>query len=165
MLAARRPRGFTLIEVAVVMLLIAIVLSMVGVRLGEDDNSRLREEAKRLAVLLQTAQEEAVLLGKTIAITFESDSYSFSLLTADQSEPFENEILRKRSLPEGMTFSKREIEGAEETEEPPQLPLPATGEVPPFILILKLGEYRWRLEGEFGGEIKSSAPVPAEERV
>src|SRR3990167_5000413 len=50
--------GFTLIEVAVVMLVIVIVLGIVSVNLEPDRDSIVRDEANRLALLLQTAQQE-----------------------------------------------------------------------------------------------------------
>ena len=142
------------------MLLIVIVLGMVSLRPGEDDSAKLRNEARRLAMLLQTAQEEAILLGQTIAVTIEPKSYYFSVLEDGKYEPPENEHLGPRPLPEGMKFSSVIIEGVTETEEAPRLLVPSTGEVAPFTFILKLGEHRWRLEGEFGGEIKSSEPEP-----
>ena len=148
-----------MIEVAVVMLLIAIVLGLVNLQLGEDETSQLRYEAKRLAMLLQTAQEEAILQGQTIIITIEPKGYYF---TSDGSDKLETEGLHSRPLPRGMKFSSVTIDGISETKEAPHLTVPATGEVPPFIFILKLGKYLWRLEGEFGGEIKSSAPESEE---
>ena len=51
----RLNRGFTLIEVAVVMLVIVIVLGIVSVNLEPDRDSIVRDEANRLALLLQTA--------------------------------------------------------------------------------------------------------------
>ena len=47
----RHNRGFTLIEVAVVMLVIVIVLGIVSVNLEADRDSIVRDEANRLALL------------------------------------------------------------------------------------------------------------------
>ena len=142
------------------MLLIVIVLGMVTLQLGDDDSTKLNYEANRLAMLLQTAQEEAILQGQTITLTIKPKGYNF---TGEHSKPFENDEQRSHPLPDGMKFSSVTIDGVSDFKEPPNLTVPATGEVPPFIFILKLGKNRWRLEGLFGGEIKASAPTSDEE--
>jgi general secretion pathway protein H len=159
-----------MIEVAVVMLLIAIVLGLVNLQLGEDETSQLRYEAKRLAMLLQTAQEEAILQGQTITLTIEPKGKRESYYFIDaNSERIKTDGLQTVALPPGMTFFSViidgvpvVIDGVQAAKDPPRLPVPATGEVAPFTFILNLGKDRWRLEGEFGGEIKSSAPESEE---
>jgi len=59
-----RAPGFTLIELVVILLLLAIVLGMVGVNLARDDSGRLRDEAARLDVSIKAARQEAVLQGR-----------------------------------------------------------------------------------------------------
>ena len=68
---ARSQRGFTLIEVAVVMLVIVIVLGIVSVNLEPDRETPVRDEARRLVLLLQTAQQESILQGKILAVAIE----------------------------------------------------------------------------------------------
>ena len=166
MIAVQRHRGFTLIEVAVVMLLIVIVLGMVGLQLGDDDSAKLRDEAKRLAVLLQMAQEEAILRGATISVAIEPDGYHFSVLTPEgKLEPLDtNETLHPRSLPDDMEFSSVSIEGAMETDETPPVLLSPTGEITPFTITLKLREISWQVVGSFDGDIKPQAPPAENER-
>lgn len=53
--APRRTAGFTLIELAVVMLLLVIVLAMVGINYAPNDESAVHTEADRLSLLLQSA--------------------------------------------------------------------------------------------------------------
>ncbi|MDO8704124.1 MAG: prepilin-type N-terminal cleavage/methylation domain-containing protein [Sulfuricaulis sp.] len=167
MTTAQHHRGFTMIEVAVVMLLIVIVLGMVNLRLSEDDATKLRYEAKRMAMFLQSAMHEAIFQGQTIHIMIEPEGYYF---TDANSEPIETEGLRKVPLPPGMKFSSLvingdpvEIDDVSNTKNPPYIIVPATGEVPPFIVILKLGKDRWQLESEFGGNSKDPVPVPNDE--
>ena len=85
--AGRRQQGFTLIEIAVVMLIIVIILGIVSVNLEPDPESGVRDEAKRLVLLLQTAQDEAILQSKVLAVAFEPQGYSFQVL--DEKNEFQ----------------------------------------------------------------------------
>jgi type II secretion system protein H len=69
--------GFTLLEVLVVVLLMAVTVSFVVVNLGPDDREKLRGEASRLAASIQQAQDEAVMTGTTLAWVGEGDSYHY----------------------------------------------------------------------------------------
>ena len=51
-------RGFTLVEVLVVLVIVAIAASMVSLSVGRGDN-RLRADAERLADAFTVAQSEA----------------------------------------------------------------------------------------------------------
>jgi prepilin-type N-terminal cleavage/methylation domain-containing protein len=51
-----RVFGFTLIELIVVMLLLVVIAGMVVLNLGGDDAGEVREEAERLALLLNTVE-------------------------------------------------------------------------------------------------------------
>lgn len=136
------------------MLIIVIILGIVGVNLEPDRESAVRDEAKRLALLLQTAQEEAILQGKVLAVAFEPQGYSFQVL--DEKKEFQplpqDDVLRPRPLPLHIEISSVEIEGAPETGTPRLLLFP-TGELPPFTITLANGEIRWQVQGMLTGKI------------
>jgi general secretion pathway protein H len=163
MVTTRRHAGFTLIEVAVVMLVIVIILGMVTINLGGDDTATVRLEARRLALLLQTAHEEAILNGRIVAVALKEDGYTF--LEVDSKGKFrpleQDSVLRARPLPLGMVLSAVKIEGAPDDAEPRLLLFP-TGELLPFSLTLSHGQARWQVIGEYNGEITTLAP-PADE--
>ncbi len=69
----RLHRGFTLIEVMVVLTIIAITVSLVSVSLRDGAQSRLEHEAVRLAALLEGARAESRTLGVTVRWQLESD--------------------------------------------------------------------------------------------
>ena len=154
MTRAHRDRGFTLIELLVVVLLIVIVLGMVTVNLGPDRESSVRDEANRLALLLRTAQQEAILQGKILAVALETQGYYFLVLNASgKYTPLPtDDVLRARPLSSGITISDVNIEGAPETKSPRLILFP-TGELPPFTVTLLLGDIRWQVQGTLTGEI------------
>jgi general secretion pathway protein H len=158
--------GFTLIEVAVVMLVIVIVLGIVSVNIEPDRETPVRDEARRLAALLLTAQQEAILQGRILAVAIEPQGYYFLMLNDNNEfKPMAgDEILRARPLPSGIVISTVDIEGMQETEETetPRLILLPTGELSPFTVIFSQGDIRWRVEGTLTGEITAQTLAPAE---
>ena len=105
----RSQQGFTLIEVAVVMLVIVIVLGIVSVNLDPDRETPVRDEARRLVLLLQTAQQEAILQGKILALAIEHQGYYFLMLNEkNEFKPMtDDEVLHARPLPPGIVISTR----------------------------------------------------------
>lgn len=76
-------RGFTLIEILVVMVIVGIMVSLVGVRLMPDDDRLLASEAQRLALLLEQARDQAVVSGEPVGLTMEQGGYRFWEMDAD----------------------------------------------------------------------------------
>jgi len=161
-----KQRGFTLIEVAVVMLVIVIVLGIVSVNLEPDRETPVRDEARRLVLLLQTAQQESILQGKILAVAIERQGYYFLMLNDNKEfKPVDgDEVLRARPLPSGIVISRVDVEGVPEDDETdiPRLILLPTGELSPFTVIFSRGDVRWQVEGTLMGEITAQTAAPAE---
>ena len=60
--------GFTLLEIMVVVVLIALTVTLVGMNLGRDTDQIAQLEATRFARLLSQVRDESVLTGKSYAI-------------------------------------------------------------------------------------------------
>jgi len=73
-LTHNKKNGFTLIELLVVLVVMGIALSMVVVQLLPDERAVLREEAQRLALLLENAGLEARANGRSLAWTVGNNS-------------------------------------------------------------------------------------------
>lgn len=156
-LQQRRARGFTLIELLVVLLLIGIIVAMAGLSFGDDDTSVVRDESQRLALLLQSAQEEAVLAGRIIAVRFDENGYQFFELNPDgKLEPWEQEPWRPRAWGPGVAVIRTASMDSRQNEE---IMLQPTGEMTAFSLILSRGKARWRVDGKAHGEITLAPQV------
>ena len=94
-----KGRGFTLIELLVVLVIVGVALGAVVFKITPDDRQILKEEASRIALLLQTARDEAVLRNRPIAFEAEPDRYRFLIRENNQWQILTgDEILRERAF-------------------------------------------------------------------
>jgi general secretion pathway protein H len=109
---AYEAQGFTLIEMLVVLMIIGLFIGLVSAVTRPDDRAVLEVEAQRLATLLDFAATKSRLTGKSIAWTAQTGDYRFWQYQEDSgwSEIRDNDLLRARTLPDGMAFSDLSIE-------------------------------------------------------
>lgn len=158
--APKSVSGFTLIEIAVVLLIITITIAMVGINLQRGDNNRVQEEADRIVILLQAARDEAILQGQVFAVQFTQEGYRFLRLNhKGKLELIENDdVLSPRTLPDGVSLSFT-VDGAVADSEA-GLILDPSGSFIPFVLTLRAGESTWQALGLANGKIQSLPPEP-----
>jgi len=72
-----RSRGFTLLEMLVALVVVAIGLSVATIALKPDPRRPLAQEAERLALLFEQAREESRLSGTPLAWQWQDDGYVF----------------------------------------------------------------------------------------
>jgi general secretion pathway protein H len=113
-----KGRGFTLIEMLVVLLIMGLIVGLVSAIAQPDDRALLRVEAERLAQLLDLAATKSRLTGKSIAWTANGPGYQFWQFSEDTrwSEIRDDDSLRARALPQGMTISDLRVENMRSPE-------------------------------------------------
>jgi general secretion pathway protein H len=136
----RPARGFTLIELMVVLLVMGLAAGLIGVLAQPDERTRLRVEAERLAELLDLAATESRFTGKPIAWVAESATYRF-WRSSDIGWLEAGDMLRARSLPAGMAISALRIEFD------PYVPVT-------YELQMSLGDARYAVVGSPLGEVR-----------
>lgn len=148
-------RGYTLIEVLVVVLIIGIVLGVVGLQVSGGEQRAVRDESERLALLMQHAQEEAILRARPIVFESSADGYRFFLPAADGKLAVmeDDPVLHPRTLPSALRIAAVEIDGAR-AGETAQILISPTGEIVPFSIVFEQGAARWQVLGSADGRIR-----------
>jgi len=100
--APQRGRGFTLIELLVVMVIIGVTLGLVSLNAIPSQQQSLRNEAERIALLLQLARDEAIVRNRQIAFEAEPDRYRFLVRNEKQWQVVtQDDLLREREFKHG----------------------------------------------------------------
>ncbi len=144
-------RGFTLLELLVVVFIVGILATLITLSVGVVNDDRvLRTEAERLEALVRLASEEATLGARELGLNFEPHAYMFMTLdplrnlwvTADLGDE-----LRRRELDESIVL-ELEIDGLQivlkefvQTDKidagKPQIFIFSSGDISPFFLRLR----------------------------
>lgn len=94
-----RVRGFTLLELLIVMVIAGITLGMVSFNAMPDDRQALQNEAQRIALLMQLARDEAIVRNRPIAFEAEPDRYRFMIREENAWKPLaQDDMLREREF-------------------------------------------------------------------
>jgi len=106
-MAPPHTRGFTLLEIMLVMVVMAAVAAFVLPNLFRPATATLDDSARHLARLLRLASEEAQLRGVPLRWNAWSDHYNFEL-AADGSEwqPLTDQPFASQPLPDGVSISE-----------------------------------------------------------
>ena len=148
-------RGFTLIEMLVVLMIMGLFVGLVSTITQPDDRAVLQLEAERLSQLLDFAATEARLTGKSIAWTADESGYRFWRAGDDGAwtEIRDSELLRARTLPQGVVVSDFRVEnmrpqGAMRLEFAPQ------GSSLAFTISMSFGGAHYAVTGSPVGEVR-----------
>jgi general secretion pathway protein H len=147
-----RSKGFTLVEILVVIVIMAAVISIAVLSVSSTGrDSQLDEESRRIEGLVGLLHERALLEGRDFGLRIEPTAYEFVVYDArrdrwmmlDQEREF-----RHRDLPKGITFQlqldsqtvvikavDRNLTGGDPPG--PQVAIAASGEGTPFRLTLQ----------------------------
>jgi general secretion pathway protein H len=156
--APGQARGFTLIELLVVVAIIVVTVGLAGAQLMRGPGDVVREESERLALLLRSAREEAILQGRVFAFGAGRESYRFLRLERNGrlKVASADELFRPQRLPAGIVIEALQIEGAGEAAQDGLVFLPS-GELPAFRIVLRGGGARWSVVGAPDGTIRAQA--------
>jgi general secretion pathway protein H len=104
--ARRRARGFSLMEIMVVVAIIGLVTSMIMIQFsGSSRDTQLDQEAERLDALFAYVREQAELQTRDYGFRINERGYSFVVFDVLANEwrlAEEDDALRARELPEGI---------------------------------------------------------------
>ena len=150
-----KNRGFTLLEILIVVFIIGIVLSLVSLTIAPSEGRALSQEAKRIYLLMEMTREEAILNTQEMAFAVTGEGYAFQKFSAEGWQSLEDDsVLKERTLPEqirmdlsilgeevdlaGIEQAEAEAQEGEEAEVSvlSRIFFLSSGEVTPFELFL-----------------------------
>jgi general secretion pathway protein H len=147
-----RNRGFTLVEILVVVVIMVIVASFAILAIGTSGrDTQLDEETRRIEGLIGLLHERALLEGRDFGMRIEPTAYEFVVYDSfrDRWMPFDDDHeFRRRDLPKGVSFQLqldsqivviKPIDHNLSTDQAPPAPqvaIAASGEGTPFRLTL-----------------------------
>ncbi|RXU58558.1 type II secretion system protein GspH [Pseudomonas protegens] len=144
-----KQRGFTLIELMVVLVIIGIASAAVGLSIKPDPLQQVRKDAERLAQLLQVAQAEVRADGRPITWRATAKGFAFSRRAESGSGIDDlrgDPLLRPRAW---------ETPGLQVRIEPgPRLILNAEWITPPLRLVLSDGRHSLGVERNATGQLR-----------
>jgi general secretion pathway protein H len=177
---SRAVRGFTLIEVMVVVLIIGIMYGVAVFTLGDREQEEIRTAAQRLHATLRLAADEAIIRGRPVGFTLTPDGYAFLLpdaagewqqITADRAlgprslASVVTTAINAAVMPEALADPGDEaarapsaanaVDGQDRDGPRPQTVLLPTGELVPFRITLHGSDPHpyWLIEGRINGGI------------
>ena len=97
--ALRRQRGFSLLELLVVLVIVGITLGMVTLNVMPNGQKALQDDAQRVALLLQLARDEAIVRDRPVAFEADENHYDFQVRNDNSWGPIaDDDMMRDREF-------------------------------------------------------------------
>jgi len=155
-----RPRGFTLIEVLVVITVIAIAAGFVVANLDGDDRRTTEREASRLAGALEHAAALAQWRSETLGFSADGAGYRFWRRGPDNrwSAVRDEEVLAPRALPAQWSIAPISYAGAPVATDV-IFPFRPSGRNEPYALVLSSPAWTLVVAGDPLNRVQVAAPT------
>lgn len=166
----RVSKGYTLIEILIVMFIISIVATTALLSISYNKNKTIESFANQLTQILTLAEEQAMLQPVVLGVMVSDASLSFSSLKQDSTSkknqwvPLQDTVLGTHHIPHGIQISVKveNTKSADDAEKKtPQIIISSNGEASPFTIYLgKPGEKPlYAIKGEADGSITNTALI------
>jgi len=161
----KQARGFTLIEILVVIFIISIVTSVAVLSIGRNENKQVESFANELTQLVSLAEEQAMLQPKVLGLTLNQQYLQFSSLQAEGTKrnwvPLDDNVLGKRDVPSGIEIGIQVGDALTKSDDDltkkPQIIISTNGDVTPFTIYVgrKGKKPLYAISGDADGNVTS----------
>lgn len=155
----RHSRGFTLIEVLVVLLIISAFSGLVAFSLEGTRNRSIENEVERLRVVLEFASDYAAVQGTPVAVDLLAEGYRFSAMQTDGTWKllFAPSALAAQNWPENVSVLGLSID---QVDARPPYRIVFGREAPEYVLSLKTPQGIETLSGSLVGSVARAQSEP-----
>jgi general secretion pathway protein H len=165
-----RSKGFTLVEILVVLVIMTVVISLAVLSVNATGrDSQLDEESRRIQGLVGLLHDRALLEGRDFGLRIEPTAYEFVVYDPRRDRWMmlnQEQEYRHRELPKGISFQLQldsqtvvikpiDRSLSNDAPPPPQVAIAASGEGTPFRLTLlrETTQARASVDGDALGKI------------
>ncbi len=158
--ARRRVKGFTLIEILIVIVIISIVSGVALVTLSSNKTKQLENLAKQLTHLITLAESEAMLQPCTLGLAFYHHSFQFFNYKPHEKNPWQAIVtgsLGLHNIPEHVQLTLRVNDEGKALDGKPYIFISESGDITAFtITIASIGHKpAYVVRGDASGNVQT----------
>jgi general secretion pathway protein H len=135
-------KGYTLIEILVVLFIISIIACVALLTISQSQNKQLQTFAVELTQLVMLAEEQAMLQSTVLGLHFSDHGFQFARYRPSAEykknawEPLQDRLLNRHTIPDDIEIGLEVNHGRINKNKDPQIVISANGEITPFTIFV-----------------------------